>query len=340
MLDPFTKYKVLASYDKISSALKGQVPSPKTVEFFLSDKCNHSCIGCHSKELQEDNPSFLDIKNAKNVLDELTLLGVESIEISGGGEPLLYPDLKEFVLYAKKCGFSIGMISNLSIFEPELYTVLVKNLTFIRVALDSSNKETYKQIHQSDSFDILLDNVSKLFEAKKRFESNTTIGAKFLVSKKNNDEILSSVKLAKKAGFDYIQFKALRNSDYALSLKESNECNKIIVKAKSFQTDKFRVFGSTIKTFLENKCYLSPLHPLIDSDGLVYLCAHFQNRRKTHKIGDIYSQKFLDFWGKKKHLSVINNIKHDECNVFDCPFHEPNKVVEDIKNNNLHLEFI
>ncbi len=333
MIDPFNKYKVLASYGKVRTLIDGGIPSPKTAEFFLSDKCNHSCVGCHSKGLW---PAFLDWQVAKSALDELAGMGVESVEISGGGEPLLYPHMSKFVKHARLKGLPIGLITNLSVLDSQLAGLLVKNLAFVRVALDASSASTYKLIHGVDSFEKLKENVRLLVSRKKDFMSKVTIGLKFLVSRLNKKEIKSAVALARTLGVDYIQFKALRNSEHELSKVESDECEKII----DFLRGDFQVLGSVRKTSLQGRCYLAPLHPLVDADGKVYLCAHFQYRKSSHVIGDLTTQHFSDFWGKEKHKQVLKTVRILECNVYDCPLHEPNKVAEQIEKDDMHLEFI
>ena len=54
----------------------------------------------------------------KKILDDFKFLGAKSVEITGGGEPMLYrdretnEDINSIIEYAYKLGYEIGMITN------------------------------------------------------------------------------------------------------------------------------------------------------------------------------------------------------------------------------------
>src|SRR3989344_9049311 len=171
-ISPVDKIKILSCYNEIDQILKGNLPVPRTVEFFISDSCNHSCIGCHSKILHNSKDKFLDIKRANELIDELSSLGVKSIEISGGGEPLLYPNIIEFIKYVNSKGMKAGLFTNGILIKNE--KDLIDNLLFIRMAFDASNRETYKKIHGKDHYGKLLDNIRKLVKYKKNKKTGAT----------------------------------------------------------------------------------------------------------------------------------------------------------------------
>ena len=137
-IDPVHSYKILSCFDKILDIQNGKMPIPRTLEFFISNKCNHSCIGCHSKSLHKSKVEFLDIKKGCEVLDEAKEFGIKGIEISGGGEPLLHPDIVEFVEYANSKGLKSGLLTNGTVFNKDNIESLVKNLLFIRIALTAA----------------------------------------------------------------------------------------------------------------------------------------------------------------------------------------------------------
>ncbi|MBU1627758.1 radical SAM protein, partial [bacterium] len=177
-IDPVHSYKILSCFDKVLEIQNGKMPIPRTLEFFISNKCNHSCIGCHSKSLHKDKVEFLDIKKAKEVLDEAKEFGVKGIEISGGGEPLLHPDIIEFVEYTNEKGLKSGLLTNGTVFNKDNIESLVKNLLFIRIAFEAPDKQSYKKIHGVDDFDKLIENIGNLIEVRRKTKSKVTIGTK------------------------------------------------------------------------------------------------------------------------------------------------------------------
>ena len=62
--------------------------------------------------------SYLPRFKIKKILDNFKFLGAKSVEITGGGEPMLYrdretnEDINSIIEYAYKLGYEIGMITN------------------------------------------------------------------------------------------------------------------------------------------------------------------------------------------------------------------------------------
>ncbi len=341
IFSPYEGIKILSCYEKIRQILKGQMPIPKTVEFFISNLCNHSCIDCHSQVLRRFNPKFLELEKFKEIIDEISKLGVEGIEISGGGEPLLHPNLIEMIGYANFKKIKVGLITNGIDIKKNMIKSLVSGLLFIRFALDAAKRKTYQRIHGKDDYYKLLDNIRNLVDEKKRKNSEITIGLKFLISKINYQEISEGVILAKKLGVDYIRFRSIRNSTYELSDLEIQKVEGYIEEAKAISDNKLQILDSIRHIPIESKCYLTPLHPCIDSSGKVYLCPYFQHRIDSHRIGDLYKNSFREIWFNEYHQKAFENIKIEDCNIYDCPFGLSLKIVnEAIIKNKMHLEFI
>ncbi|MHB8923641.1 MAG: radical SAM protein, partial [Thermoleophilia bacterium] len=140
---PIGAMKILSCYREIQQILAGKMPVPRTMEFFLSNVCNHACAGCHSRYMHNDKNRFLDFDVMKDVVSDVAELGVEGVEISGGGEPLMYPKIVEAIAFMRSKGLKVGMFSNGSLLTEELSEFLVQNVLFLRVAFDAGTKETY-----------------------------------------------------------------------------------------------------------------------------------------------------------------------------------------------------
>lgn len=355
---PIGAMKILSCYHEVQQILSGKMPVPRTMEFFLSNVCNHACAGCHSRYMHKNEDQFLDFDTMKEVVNDFAELGVEGVEISGGGEPLMYPQIIQAIAYMRGKGLKIGIFSNGTLLTEELAEFLVQNLLFLRIAFDAGTAETYKKIHGRDDFDKLIKNLKAVvrFKTKSSFREEgsgkprrltdskfgtATIGAKYLVSTKNWHELAQAAELARDIGLDYLQYKALRASKFTIEGETLEKAREQAALADELSDGRFQVFGSLEKTKPIGRCFLNPLHPVIDAKGDMYLCAFFHHRKDTHRIGNIYEKSFPEIWYSERHLEAFRSTKPKECAVFDCPFHEAAVLARAwIVENQKHLEFI
>lgn len=350
---PIGAMKILSCYQEVKQILGGKMPVPRTMEFFLSNVCNHACAGCHSRYMHKNDVQFLDFDKMKEVVTDFAELGVEGVEVSGGGEPLMYPQIIPAIAFMRSKGLQVGVFSNGTLLTEKLAEFLVQNLLFLRIAFDAGNGETYKKIHGRDHFDSLQKNLrtlvkfrSELRAAKGRLADQkqqrlATLGAKYLVSTKNWPELARAAELARETGLDYLQFKALRSSRFTLQGDDLQRAEEVAAQARELAGDGFQVFGSLEKTRPIGRCFLNPLHPVIDAAGDIYLCAFFHHRKDTHRIGNIHQKSFPEIWYSERHYEAFRSTKPKECAVFDCPFHEAAVLAKEwIVNNHKHLEFI
>ncbi len=370
---PIGAMKILSCYREVQQVLEGRMPVPRTMEFFLSNVCNHACAGCHSRYLHKSEQQFLDFDVVKEVVADVAELGVEGIELSGGGEPLMYPQIIPAIAFMRSKGLKVGMFSNGTLLDEELASFLVENLLFLRVAFDAGTPETYRRIHGRDDFHRLRENLERAVATRERAVAGgagkggasagkdgkgigraagkggrdaaayglATIGAKYLVSTKNWKELAAAAEATRDLGLDYLQYKALRNSRFTLEGGELEEARRQAEEARQLSTDDFQVFGSLEKTRVIGRCFLNPLHPVIDATGNMYLCAFFHHRKESHLIGNVNEKSFPEIWYSERHFEAFRTTRPRECAVFDCPFHEAAILARAwIVENRKHLEFI
>ena len=339
---PIGAMKILSCYREIQQILAGKMPVPRTMEFFLSNVCNHACAGCHSRYMHKDEDQFLDFDILKEVVTDFAELGVEGVEISGGGEPLMYPQIIPAIAYMRARGLKVGMFTNGTLLTEELSEFLVENVLFLRIAFDAGKPATYKKIHGRDDFGRLTTNLETLVRLKAkngggkssaadrspsvrsskeaRF-GTATIGAKYLVSTKNWMELSRAAERAREIGLDYLQFKALRASKFTPEGETLKQAEEEAEKARQLSGKNFQVFGSLEKTKVIGRCFLNPIHPVIDAKGDMYLCAFFHHRTDTHKIGNIYNKSFPENCYRERHSKAFRSTTPKDTAVFDCPLH-------------------
>ncbi|MFW9872388.1 MAG: radical SAM protein [Candidatus Thorarchaeota archaeon] len=81
---------------------------PLHVDIELTNRCNLQCDRCmfHSSDapFPPETEEDMDFKIFKKVIDEGSKKGLKAIKLNYRGEPLLYPQLKEVISYAKHAG--------------------------------------------------------------------------------------------------------------------------------------------------------------------------------------------------------------------------------------------
>ncbi len=353
---PIGAMKILSCYREVQQILAGKMPVPRTMELHLSNTCNHACVGCHSRQQHKSEHQFLDYEKAKEIISDMAELGVEGVEISGGGEPLMYPQIIPAVAYMRSKGLRVGIFSNGTLLDRELAEFLVQNLLFLRIAFDAGTPATYKKIHGKDMFEILHENLKTVVQVRAELVARSdrgrrlgdggrhgvaTLGAKYLVSRKNWRELTQAAVMAREAGLDYLQFKCLRNSKSTLEGEELEEARREAERARQEATESFQVFGSLEKTKVIGRCFLNPIHPVIDAAGDMYLCAFYHHREREHRIGNVYEKSFPEIWYSTRHYEAFRSSDPEKCAVFDCPFHDAAVLAKAwIVENQKHLEFI
>src|SRR5215831_15537667 len=117
----------------------------------LSDLCNQACHFCAYRDptytssqlfhiAGNYNPNrMLPFEKVMEILDDCEEIGVKAIQLTGGGEPTVYPRFQEVTEEIGKRGIQWSLVTN---------GVLAKKWDFskaswIRVSLDAATSATY-----------------------------------------------------------------------------------------------------------------------------------------------------------------------------------------------------
>jgi hypothetical protein len=93
--------------------LKNGYGQPIVTHLMPTDHCNFKCAFCSVQHRAGDSLTF---KQIQNYISQLIPLGLKSVILSGGGNPILYRDEKrdfnDLVLYLYLNGLEVGLITN------------------------------------------------------------------------------------------------------------------------------------------------------------------------------------------------------------------------------------
>ncbi len=169
---------------------------PLFLHFDLNQICNYRCPQCiiaapngiRDYYRGESLPKYL----FEQAIDEASNYYCPSLSVQGNNEPLLIPDLEDYIIYAQKRGFiDIMFNTNGSLLtEDRINRLLDSGVTRIRFSLDAFTKETYERIRVGGNYERVVRNIENFLEAKSSGGYKLPVtGVSLVVQRDNFDEI-------------------------------------------------------------------------------------------------------------------------------------------------------
>jgi MoaA/NifB/PqqE/SkfB family radical SAM enzyme len=131
---------------------------------------------------------------------------VQSLDFTGGGEPLLQPRLAEWIADATKAGCETGFLSNgLLLKEEKLKKILAAGINWICISMDGATAEMYHKIRVGSNFDQVCENVANIARLRTGNIPKTMIN--FVLMDINAYQMEEIVQLAARLRVDQLNFK-------------------------------------------------------------------------------------------------------------------------------------
>ncbi len=326
MKDIFAGDKILRHSERIDEFFKSGNARPITAEFDMTNLCNNNCPYCFGYYKREYNNAHMAKEEAIKILDDLKEEGILAITFTGGGEPLMNSSTIEVMEYAEKKGFEVALITNGLALNEEYVRRALKISTWIRISADADSADTYAKTHgmNEKAWDFVLSNIKRAVELKKETNSSCTIGVGYLTSEYtfSKEQMLRFVKLFKKIGVDYVQFRPIMPRWDDKKDIEKDTSLEIIKECLKETTEDFKVLYSKPKYDLMEKprehwrpyglCLGANFTIVIGADKKVYVCCH-QRGIEKYAFGDLTKHTFKEIWNRKQ-------AAFDKIDFKDCPY--------------------
>jgi MoaA/NifB/PqqE/SkfB family radical SAM enzyme len=182
-----------------------------------SNMCQLACPGCVHSARNEALQIFDWPKGTlteQRYADLLRLYGPHAIAVyfCDYGEPLLNMNTPQLIRDAKRYLLSAALSTSLSVkrFDPEAY--VRSGLDFMVLSVDGATQSVYQQFRRNGDLALVLSNISKLVEARRRLRSSTPVLSwNFLAFEHNAHEIPAARLTARKLGVN--QFRVVNPFD-------------------------------------------------------------------------------------------------------------------------------
>lgn len=286
--------------------------------------CDFNCKDClavDTRNWAKKNLNFtnFDIDHYKKVLKEIARYskqrGLDSIrfEMSGEGNPDMYPHRAELIKYAKEeCNMKCVYISSGSRLDEETIDVLAKYAYYIRISFPGVCNDAYRKYsvqknqNQEFTYDDAINLIKKLVEKRKKYgrEGELMIGARTCMRPENVGEYINTAKKLGSIGADSFQIVKIlvpageEIEKYKLTDDAILELEKLNKEYKDYGLMHIQIPNKLDYMYYDRKledsykpsmCYRSLLSPILYGPNLV-ICTHWE---KIKDIKDSHYGKML-----------------------------------------------
>lgn len=187
-------------------------PSPRLVEISWQDRCNIDCFFCSTAEMRAGG-SELSHGRLLSLFDEMRELGVRSVRLTGGGEPLFRKDAAELIGELGLRGIHINDVTTNAVLltEPVVRALYGAGCDEIHVSLNTAEPDSYAAMMQTSQRNFLrvVANVRRAVAIKKETGSHCDIKLQFLIYRDNYRQIPLMHRLFRESGADSFWFNGL-----------------------------------------------------------------------------------------------------------------------------------
>ena len=352
----YSDFKIFQHPEKLISFGAGEVKAPLYVRVKPINLCNHGCFFCvystgfrvkdggdmdHIQSGMHQDMKEMDAiptEKMMEILYDLSRIGTKAITYSGGGEPLMHPDIVEIMRRTLELGLDLSIITNGQNLAKERAEVLAK-AKWVRVSMDYTDGEQMKRFRNvpEKSFDAVIRNINKFAAIK---DKTCDLGVNYIVHRSNYKNLWGYTQLLKEAGVENVRFSPMYVPDFYDYHKEiADEVNEQLAKIQTICDDRFTVNStynitpgsSHSHTRSYNKCFIMQTVPVIGADLKVYAC-HNKAYDSTGCIGSIAKQRFTDLWFSNETKQYFEKFNAKTTCMHECSNDRKNILINDFVN--------
>ena len=358
--------------DKIKLLQQNMMIVPTEIQIDLEAYCNDNCEFCSyrkedgynnmmleligaqpGKEYHDNLPtgkpsasSRIPLEFAETLPRQMKEAGIPSIELTGGGEPTLWPAFDTLYENLGLNNIEIGLVTNGSTLSDKRAELIRKYGMWCRISMDAATSKTHKIIHRTsnEDFDRRINNIKKLTNNK---PDTLTVGISFIITQDNYEEVYAAAHLYSKLNLDHLRYSWMYDKEGKGGLT-SDQIEDLKHEIKFLQgvydTDKFKIFTEADRIDLYSRpntdfktCYYQRFVMAIGADSLVYPCC-IQKYHKGYGYADIRENTLKEIVQSINTKEFMDNLNVTACNP--CWLRNRNKSIGATVEQPKHHNFI
>lgn len=254
---------------------------PEFLEVFTANPCNHHCTFCISADYRIEK-KFIKENIFYKAVEGASRAGVPKLRFCGGGEPLLHPNINEFITFAGQHIHSVNLITNGSMMKNATAEIISAYCNEVRISIDAGDAETYAAVHGTlkKNFDATIDNIRQLISLRQQATA-PFIELSFVALEQNISSLSNLINIANEIGVDRINITAntFQPSEQQLQLMQQVE---EVVHANHDSHAQLYYHESPRDTFSETSipCPAFLLYGVITAEGDYYSSCHHVGQKQ------------------------------------------------------------
>lgn len=360
-LSPF---KAAHHLEDVHTLRSGLMIPPRNIQIDLEAFCPHSCEFCsyrnvgwqdygpapmqfHAPTRVVEGESGMSWEIASKIPEQMKLAGIPAIEITGGGESLVYPHITDFLALCNANDIEVGLVTNGVALNKRIRSFLRRDkLKWVRFSCDAVTADVYSQVHRTPApaFDTLTRHITELNDW--RDPGETLIGISFVITKHNFEQIADAARFYRELGADSIRytFTFTPDGDGAMTNEQRDVALWQMGVAEKENCDSFKVFTvNRLDDYNDpntdfSKCGYQHFVWAIGYNGTVYPCC-IMKYHAGYEIGDLYHQTLLDIVHSDARKKFARDLIVSECKP--CYLRNKNKFIEYLLDDQpQHVNFV
>ncbi len=133
-----------------------------TLRIVLTTQCNYKCKYCFAEGEEDKQIRVIPLEKLKPVLKIAKEFGINKIKLTGG-EPLLYPEMKELLAYIREIDIPyVDLTTNISLLNERNIALLNQyHVNALTLSLNTLEKEKYEYLSGFSDFELVKENLER-----------------------------------------------------------------------------------------------------------------------------------------------------------------------------------
>jgi radical SAM protein with 4Fe4S-binding SPASM domain len=299
---------------------------PRMVGLEVTHYCNLGCGFCEThgrfmavpivkRRSYVGERRSMDLETIERLSRSMAKLGVEWVELSGKGDPIVHPQLADIVRIIKAAKLRCSMFTNGTVRRPDLVPTLVKSgLDRLNLSLNAASAPVFAKVTGKDLFPNAIEFIREVIAARRAQGGDRPwVRLTFVVCKDNVEEVEAQVDLCRELQVDEggwcIMGELAETSSIQIDHADAQRLLAGIpewsrrLEASGLAHD-LANFAEDLRTRIgtgpvqdnplqkELPCYEGWMHSVIGPDGAVAPCCYCDNV----PLGNVVEKDFAEIW--------------------------------------------